>query len=79
MKAALVKALNGAGSRGPSQTTSSPNQPTRSSVNSNAANPANSLPSDASSGSPIPAGGYLLRHPIVGPAVRRIPPKSDQK
>jgi hypothetical protein len=53
----LVRALNGAGSRGPSQTTSSLNQPTRSSVNSNAANPANSLPSDASSDSLISAGG----------------------
>ena len=57
VNAALVRALNGAGSRGPSQTTSSPNQPTLSRVNSNAANPANSLPSDASSGSLISAGG----------------------
>jgi transposase len=35
--AALIRALNGAGSRGPSQTASPPNQQTRSSVNSTCA------------------------------------------
>ena len=57
VKARVVRALNGAGSKGPSQTTFSPNQPTRSGVNSNAPNPANRSLSLASSRSLISAGG----------------------
>jgi hypothetical protein len=63
VKAALIRALNVAGSRGPSQTTSSPNQQTRSSVNSNAGNPANSLHSDASNGSIRSGTPVRLRFP----------------
>jgi hypothetical protein len=57
VKTRLVRVVNGAGSRGPSQTTCSPNQPMRSSVNSNAVIPVNSLSSDARSRSLIAAGG----------------------